>query len=151
MPNCENCKEYFSSKILIDGKIRNLQRRKFCLTCSPFGQHNTSRIMLSADERKKRRRQKQVEYVIEWRRRRKQKLLEYKGGRCILCGYDKPIPGAYSFHHRDASKKDFAIARSGHCTSWEKIKKEVDKCDLLCRNCHAEVHHKQNIENSDSV
>ncbi len=143
MPKCENCEKSFKNKVKIEGKIRNLQNRKFCLECSPFGLHNTSRILdLDVDEKKKRRRKQQVESVTKWRRKQKLKLLDYKGGKCVICGYDQPVPGAYSFHHRSPKEKDFTISRYGHCRSWERVKKEVDKCDLLCVRCHAEVHHK---------
>jgi hypothetical protein len=70
------------------------------------------------------------------------RLIDYKGGRCQSCGYNKPIPGAYDFHHRDPGQKDFGI--SGKTKSFEALKAEVDKCDLLCRRCHAEVHHELN-------
>ena len=139
MPTCKNCNTTFKNKIEIDGKIRNLQKRKFCLDCSPFNQHNTSSI-LDPDERLKRRRTQWVKGVINWRRRKKLLLIEYKGKKCQQCGYDKPIPGAYAFHHRDPIEKDLAI--SGSSLSLARLKKEVDKCDLLCVRCHAEVHHK---------
>lgn len=77
-------------------------------------------------------------YVMNWRNRTKQKLVEYKGGKCQICGYNKPIWSAYDFHHRDPSKKDFSL--SGKSWSFEKLKNEVDKCDVLCKICHAEVH-----------
>jgi len=76
--------------------------------------------------------------VVNWRRRAKIKLIHYLGDKCQICGYDKPIPSAYAFHHRDPSTKKFTI--SGKTLSFEKLKKEADKCDLLCRNCHAELH-----------
>ena len=41
---CQNCKKEFESKIEVDGKIRNLQNRKYCLNCSLFGEHNTSQL-----------------------------------------------------------------------------------------------------------
>jgi hypothetical protein len=77
--------------------------------------------------------------VVSWRVRAKMRLIDYKGGKCLRCGYDKRIPGAYDFHHRDPEQKDFGI--SGKTKSFEALKAEVDKCDLLCRRCHAEVHH----------
>ena len=77
--------------------------------------------------------------VVYWRIRTKMRLIDYKGGQCQRCGYNKPIPGAYDFHHRDPEQKDFGI--SGKTKSFESLKAEVDKCDLLCRTCHAEVHH----------
>lgn len=76
--------------------------------------------------------------VMNWRNKVKQKLVEYKGGKCSRCGYSKPIWGAYDFHHRDPDQKDFGL--SGKSWSFDKLKEEVDKCDLLCRTCHAEVH-----------
>jgi len=76
--------------------------------------------------------------VMNWRNRTKQKLVEYKGGKCVRCGYHKPIWSAYDFHHLDPNEKDFSI--SGKSLSFEKLKLEVDKCDVLCKTCHAEVH-----------
>lgn len=67
----------------------------------------------------------------------KLKAVEYKGGKCIVCGYNKSIR-ALQFHHLDPSQKDFGI--SGSTKSFEKLKSELDKCVLLCSNCHAEVH-----------
>jgi hypothetical protein len=83
----------------------------------------------------------QSNYVMEWRRRVKIRLIEYKGGKCEKCGYNKKIPATYDFHHKDASQKDFGIATKGHCRNIESLKQEVDKCLLVCRNCHAEIHH----------
>lgn len=67
------------------------------------------------------------------------RALEYKGGKCLRCGYDKCY-SALQFHHRDPSEKemDWKYLRK---RSWDFIKLELDKCDLLCSNCHAEVHH----------
>lgn len=79
------------------------------------------------------------ERVAAWRRRTKAKAVEYKGGSCRLCGYCKSHR-ALDFHHVDPAQKEFAISRKGITRAWEKIKVELDKCILLCRNCHAEVH-----------
>lgn len=75
------------------------------------------------------------------KRRKKIKVLsvEYKGGKCIICGYNKCIQ-ALQFHHRDPLQKEFSISANGNTRSWDEIKKELDKCDLLCANCHAETH-----------
>ena len=79
----------------------------------------------------------QSDYVVDWRKRTKIKLVEYKGGCCSRCGYNKSV-GALEFHHLDPNEKDFTIA--GKSWSYERIKKEVDKCILLCANCHVEIH-----------
>ena len=77
------------------------------------------------------------EAVIDWRRRTKIKLVEYKGGKCQICDYNKSI-NALQFHHLNPSEKDFTI--SGKSLSFERLKNEVDKCILVCSNCHSEIH-----------
>lgn len=65
--------------------------------------------------------------------------LEYMGGCCASCGYNRCI-GALTFHHREPGGKDFGVSAKGYTRSWEKVRAELDKCILLCSNCHAEVH-----------
>lgn len=77
------------------------------------------------------------ESVILWRKKVKEKLFLYKGGKCEKCGYNKCI-SAMHFHHINPNEKDFGI--SGKTLSFEKLKIEVDKCMLLCSNCHSEIH-----------
>ena len=79
-----------------------------------------------------------VRHVVHHRRNRKVQAVAYLGGKCIKCGYTKSV-AALDFHHRDPTKKDFGIS-SGAGRSWEKLRVELDKCDLLCANCHREVH-----------
>ncbi len=66
-------------------------------------------------------------------------VVEYLGGKCIKCGYDHCI-AALEAHHRDPTTKSFALSLGGLTRSWERIKAEADKCDLLCANCHRELH-----------
>ena len=74
------------------------------------------------------------------KRRKRVKVLavEYLGGKCSICGYNKCI-SALEFHHRDPKEKDFGI--SGVTKSFESLKIELDKCILVCANCHREIHH----------
>ena len=65
--------------------------------------------------------------------------ISYKGGKCSICGYEK-CPEAMEFHHPEPTKKDFGISSKGYTRGWEKVKKELDKCVMLCANCHREVH-----------
>jgi len=80
--------------------------------------------------------------IINRKRKLKEKCVEYGGGKCKICGYAKYL-GALDFHHLDPSTKDIAFSRF-NSTSWEKNKdlliNELDKCILLCSNCHREVH-----------
>lgn len=75
--------------------------------------------------------------VASQRQRNKERLVEYKGGKCEICGYKK-CTASLIFHHLDPSKKDFGVA--AQLKSIETLKKEVDKCQLLCANCHGEIH-----------
>lgn len=135
MRECKKCGDTIPLRVKIDGKERNLKNRKYCFVCSPFGKHNTKKLHVSPKDRK--RRDDNGKRVTEYRRRQKRRAVEYKGGRCQKCGYNKCIK-ALEFHHLDPSQKDFAF--SGRCISWEKMRPELDKCVMLCRNCHAEVH-----------
>ena len=77
--------------------------------------------------------------VAARRRKIRQMAIEYGGGKCAICGYKKSI-WALVFHHRDPSQKDFGLSVRGITRSWEKTRAELDKCILLCANCHSEVH-----------
>lgn len=76
--------------------------------------------------------------VKSFRNRLKERAVEYKGGKCVLCGYNRCIK-SFDFHHLDPKEKDFTIG-SNSSISWDKLKIELDKCVLLCANCHREVH-----------
>lgn len=78
------------------------------------------------------------------RYRLKKKAVEFLGGKCKSCGWQGCIAG-FSFHHLDPSKKEFGISGS-RTSKWEKIEKELTKCELLCCNCHCILHSGYNNE-----
>lgn len=59
-----------------------------------------------------------------------------RGGACEKCGYNNTLL-ALQWHHRDPSKKDPKYTRQ---MARKKYEEEIAKCDLLCSNCHVEVH-----------
>lgn len=71
--------------------------------------------------------------------KRKRQLVEYKGGKCEICGYNKCI-AALDFHHKNPDEKDPNWKRIRRWTL-ERSKYEIDKCELVCRNCHSEIHY----------
>ena len=72
------------------------------------------------------------------RKQVKRKIVAYLGGKCADCGYDKCLR-SLDCHHLDPNEKEFTISRyRGSC--WDKIVPELDKCILLCKNCHGERH-----------
>ncbi len=68
------------------------------------------------------------------KRERKLQLVALKGGHCVDCGFAGHV-AALEFDHRDPSTKVTEITTLlGH--KWETIMAEVEKCDLVCSNCH---------------
>ncbi len=155
-PTCQKCQLSFRNYVIIDGIARNLSSRRYCLDCSPFGCHNTRRLegLAQAIQEKKscvcRVWGRSVRKTVSSTRcntcdtkvrrvRMKMLAVEYLGGRCERCGWTGSLV-AFDFHHRDGDKL-FAIANAAH-HSWDKIRVELSKCELLCANCHRLTHYK---------
>ena len=114
---CKGCEAYFE-------KVAP-SRKEYCTT-------NCRKRFCDRNRRRSR-----PQDVVQWRKRTKIKAVEYKGGKCQECGYNRCIR-AMKFHHLDPAQKDFGI--SGVSRAWETIKVELDKCVLVCGNCHDEIH-----------
>lgn len=71
------------------------------------------------------------------RQARKRKAVQYLGGKCVDCGLQTDFMSVYDFHHKDAgTKKDGITTLLSRYRSWEVVQAELDKCVLLCSNCH---------------
>lgn len=132
-----------NSKWMIERKAKSQEIMDGYKTCPKCQQ----KLELNADNFYMRRNGfhhwcKQCNNTITYTKQKEQKLrsVEYKGSKCCLCGYSKYV-GALDFHHIDPSKKDFDLS-SLRSYTWETVQKELDKCILVCRNCHAEIHGK---------
>jgi len=80
------------------------------------------------------------EAVKKWRKATKSRLLNGMGGKCFACGYNK-CETALDFHHINPSEKDFALgAARASIKNWLSLVEEVEKCVILCANCHREHH-----------
>jgi 5-methylcytosine-specific restriction endonuclease McrA len=81
-------------------------------------------------------------YVTEYQLERKLAAVIYKGGSCQECGEDHPA--ALNFHHRDPSTKSFDVNSKTlsmpNKIPWSTMRDEIEKCDLLCGNCHNKHH-----------
>jgi hypothetical protein len=90
-----------------------------------------------------------VQRKLALRAAQKKAWIDYRGGRCARCGYDRCM-AALVFHHRDPLLKRFAISGGGDCRydtsrgcdghSREEVLAELDKTIVLCGNCHGELH-----------
>lgn len=78
--------------------------------------------------------------------RAKERALKYKGCKCQICGYDE-CTEALEFHHLNPQQKqmNFNTAIMGKY-KWDTIKQELDKCILVCSNCHRELHYHEGLE-----
>ena len=67
---------------------------------------------------------------------------------CIRC--KEHHPACLDFHHQDKNKKDASVSNMiGQGLAIKTIKMEIDKCIVLCRNCHAKEHYKITTRGED--
>jgi len=75
-------------------------------------------------------------YILRWAKRIK--AINLLGGKCKKCG-DSNIFHLV-FHHPFGEEKEKSICQI-RTKRWSVIREEVKKCELLCRNCHIELHY----------
>jgi len=88
--------------------------------------------------------------TLERMRRLKEEMVAYKGGCCQKCGYDKYL-GALEFHHINPEEKDFNPSSLKKYTMDKRVTDELDKCVLLCSNCHRETHYEINEKKKELI
>ena len=148
MKRCDRCARYFEPRSkhhrLCSSRCRNtywnarkphrIHKKRRCEECGHWYQpkHDTARYCGT--------RCSQLAIRNRRRRLRKNQAVVYKGGRCQRCGYKK-CTYALEFHHRTARYKE-SSASNILDWQWSVLKRELDKCDLLCANCHRELHRK---------
>ena len=113
---CKICGKPFE---IIDGGWT----RKYCYKCSPHEDENMSH----------------AKAIMIRRKAVKHTLVQEHGGKCEKCGYNK-CEAALQFHHLDPTKKEFGLSVRGLNRDIDILRKEAEKCILLCANCHAEEH-----------
>lgn len=158
---CKRCDKPFPARLFIEGKEYTFYKRKYCLDCSPLG----TRRLCGPDPKYYKKGEKPLEPLKidrtctkcdrlfnyctatnvcstcknrRQRNTRKQKAVTLLGGRCKICGYNKST-AALDFHHKIKAEKIFTLSANWE-KPWELLQNELLKCDLLCRNCHAELH-----------
>lgn len=125
---------------------------KYCGTCGQetplegFGKNRSQKDGLQTSCKSCHRKQQNA-----WRKKngeaqqarfkqRRQDLIAHLGGVCQRCWQAFPYY-CYDFHHRDASTKSFNLTVGAMGRKWEELLLEVEKCDLLCANCHRIRHY----------
>lgn len=115
---CEECKKSLASDLFATFFDKRYKRylRKRCKACD---------YLLSKKRHAKSRLAKKL------------KALAYLGGKCARCGYDRN-PYVLDFNHKDPKRKLFSMTRLIEKRGWGEIVKELEKCEILCANCHRE-------------
>jgi hypothetical protein len=117
-----------SMNCLMCSKKLEGNQRKYCSNSCKCKYHNHVNGNQSYANQKNRGLEKKYEFIL------------MKGGKCERCGYNNSFR-ALTFHHRDPSLKMFSLeTRTLANMSPKKCLVELDKCDLLCFNCHMELH-----------
>ena len=167
MPTCRKCKKSFPNRMIIDGKSRNLYKRTFCVSCSPFGQGNRKSLdhyghgtklcnackqQVSIDQFYCGSDGRLFSRCIQCESTRKHNaVINFKllcmqyldTDKCELCGYDQCL-AAIDFHHIDPKGKDFPLGKYHYRYELtDAIQLELDKCMVVCSNCHREIHYKR--------
>jgi hypothetical protein len=131
---CWICKPYNSS----NNKVLETRENKVCPRCNENLPIEQFYIKSHTGNRRKTTYCKQciINYNYERELKFKIDVIKLKGGKCSKCGYDKNI-SALEFHHLDRNKKEFNFAHKSAMT--DKLLKELNKCILVCSNCHREI------------
>lgn len=144
---CKDCRKYYTQKYYQDNKINILERNK---TWRKENQDVVSKLSLEWYHRKENK-EKVLGKAKSRQVNNKQKAVEYMGGSCSICNYNRCLD-ALHFHHKNPKEKETKVSALLKLSenSWERIKEELDKCILVCANCHAEIH-SQPIENKKVI
>jgi transposase-like protein len=119
------------------GRRPRVKGRKLPVTTATCQRHGETQYVLQGHGGYRCKRCR-AEAVARRRRRIKELLVKEAGGRCLLCGYDR-CRAALHFHHVDRSTKSFGLAGRGITRAIDEVRREAQKCILVCSNCHAEI------------
>jgi len=91
------------------------------------------------ENRSEEQKAQKVEYNRNRKARSRQMIQEFKLGKSCSCGENHPA--CLEFHHITDDKGVNIADAVGKGWSWEKIKSEINKCILICANCHRKLHY----------
>lgn len=159
VPRCEKCDDLFPNRKEIDGKIRFLHRRKFCLACSPFGEQAITSVPRSETSKRCSSCRLDKNFSDYWKSSRYKDGLSYKCkdcsrrdtksvidakrkavhgylslNPCVDCG--EPDSVVLQFDHVRGRKLGNVSAMVSAAKPLKLISEEIAKCDVVCGNCH---------------
>lgn len=127
---CKKCKKDLpEEKFSFRNKSKGI-RRKECKSCcseykKEYYKNNKEKLIKYSTESTKKIRQRNRQFIWNY----------YKENSCVDCPESDPI--VLEFDHREGVEKEYEISKMvTQCYSIEGIKKEIEKCDVRCANCH---------------
>jgi hypothetical protein len=134
---CEGSREYYREhKEEILPRMKEYHKKYY--------EENREMLLEKNRQHVKQHREKYTQYQRQKRLDRSEWLWELKCGLiCVKCGEDHPA--CFDFHHIDPKMKDGLISKMIKRASMERVISEIEKCDVLCANCHRKLHCKKKI------
>lgn len=129
--------EKYKNKLFVK-TYRNNRTEKWCSNCERY-------LAIASYDKQANGLKSQCKNCLKNRQKRirinyKQEMVDYLGGKCQNCGYNKCL-AALDFHHNDPRIKTITLSQRINNKPSEKTYLELDKCTLLCANCHRTVHY----------
>ena len=138
MKQCAKCKLHKSFNEFNKNKSKKDGLQRICKICS---RSEDRKSYLKSRETNPQLRLNKNKEVLK---RRKEWINDFKKEGCLKCGEKRYH--VLDFHHLNPSKKDFPI--SGASYSYKKLKQEIEKCAVLCSNCHRDFHYLEHSNNT---
>jgi|WetSurMetagenome_2_1015567.scaffolds.fasta_scaffold482948_1 predicted HNH restriction endonuclease len=139
---CPCCKIDKPAPDFYKDNSRNDGLQVYCISCEKIRNEGRRDKII---KNKKEYYQKNAELFKKDRREKtqslKKEIISILGGMCSCCGleYTGKNGAIFDCHHRDPKSKEFGIG-SRQSADPEEIRQELEKCDLVCKNCHAMIH-----------
>jgi uncharacterized protein (DUF2249 family) len=128
---CSKCKNEYPSTLEHFGKHKVRGLDTYCKTCrreTTKANYYANKEAWNATTRRNKKLQRE-------------RINEIKDSlSCLKCGESRNH--LLDFHHTDPNQKDFQISQ-GEQYGWKRIKQEIDKCIVLCSNCHRDFHYQE--------
>lgn len=131
-------------RLLRESKERyEKNKERISLQKKGYRERNKEVIRIKKKEYHYNNRDKILKRKREYSKKIMDKFLSLKEGKsCEICGYNE-YPEILQFHHRDRKEKDFSISTLRRTRNLEILQKEIDKCMLICPNCHSWIHYQE--------
>lgn len=135
---CKRCVNEYGKQYRSDKDRKQKMREYHKKYMSNRKNRDTKNEYIRKYRKTEKAKEKNVETNRNWKMKEKQKAVSYLGGKCSICGYDKCLT-ALEFHHINPSEKEMYNSH----WKFERNIPELNKCILVCANCHREIHAKE--------